>query len=75
MGKDVSASRSIPLFWKIVTMHHNTPHSSARELVRTRREAGAFPQQYQKLLIKIPCSVVWLQAHAVSLDHLPISNK
>ena len=55
MGKDVSASRSIPLFWKIVTMHQKTPRSSARELVRTRKEAGAFPQQYQKLLIKIPC--------------------
>ena len=38
MGKDVSASRSIPLFWKIVTMYHNILHSSARELVRTRRE-------------------------------------
>lgn len=43
MGEDASASKFTPLLCKRITLYHRTPCRSARELVRSRRDAGAFP--------------------------------
>lgn len=43
MGEDACASTFTPLLCKRMTIYHRTPCRSARELVRSRRDAGAFP--------------------------------